>query len=57
MCIRDSSYTNGTQLDFIFLTKMRVSEYEVVVNVDSSGHFVGRIPSDHNMIRATVWLP
>ncbi len=51
------SYTNGTQLDFIFLTKMRVSEYEVVVNVDSSGHFVGRIPSDHNMIRATVWLP
>jgi endonuclease/exonuclease/phosphatase family metal-dependent hydrolase len=51
------SYDNGTQLDFIFVTKMRVSEWETVVNVDSNRRFVGTIPSDHNMVRATVWLP
>lgn len=51
------SYANGTQLDFIFVTKMRVSEYEVVVKVDSQRRFIGTIPSDHNMVRATVWLP
>jgi len=51
------SYDNGTQLDFIFVTKMRVSEWETVVKVDSSGRFIGTIPSDHNMVRATVWLP
>ncbi len=51
------SYDNGTQLDFIFVTKMRVSEWETVVNVDDNRRFIGTIPSDHNMIRATVWLP
>lgn len=51
------SYDNGTQLDFIFVTKMRVSEWETVVDVDGSGRFIGTIPSDHNMVRATVWLP
>ena len=50
-------YTNGTYLDYIFTTPMRVSEWETVVRVDSRGRFVGVIPSDHNMIRATVWLP
>ena len=47
----------GSNPDYIFVTPMRVSEYETVVNVDSSGRWVGTIPSDHNMIRATVWLP
>ncbi|MGV8907726.1 MAG: endonuclease/exonuclease/phosphatase family protein [Propionicimonas sp.] len=51
------SYANGTQLDFIFVTKMRVSEWETVVKVDSNNQFVGTIPSDHNMVRADVWLP
>ncbi len=50
-------YTNGTYLDYIFTTPMRVSEWETVVRVDSGGRFIGVIPSDHNMIRATVWLP
>jgi hypothetical protein len=36
---------------------MRVSEYEVVAKLDGSGRFVGTIPSDHNMIRATIYLP
>lgn len=50
-------YDNGTQLDFIFVTKMRVSEWETVAKVDENRRFVGTIPSDHNMVRATVWLP
>lgn len=50
-------YTNGTYLDYIFTTPMRVSEWETVVKVDGGGRFIGVIPSDHNMIRATLWLP
>lgn len=30
------------------------SRWETVVNVDKNGRFVGTIPSDHNMLRATV---
>jgi endonuclease/exonuclease/phosphatase family metal-dependent hydrolase len=52
-----SGWVNGSNTDYIFVTPMRVSEYEVVVKVDSSGRFVGVIPSDHNLIRATVYLP
>lgn len=46
----------GSNPDYIFVTPMRVSEYETVVKVDSAGRWIGVIPSDHNMIRATVWL-
>jgi endonuclease/exonuclease/phosphatase family metal-dependent hydrolase len=51
------SSLNGTYLDYILTTPMRVSEWETVVNLDANGNFIGRIPSDHNMIRATVYLP
>lgn len=54
---RKAPYINGTYLDYIFVSPMRVSEWETVVDVDSEGRFIGTIPSDHNMIRATVWLP
>lgn len=50
-------WVNGSNTDYIFVSPMRVSEYEIVVKVDSSGRFVGVIPSDHNLIRATVYLP
>lgn len=50
-------HVNGSNPDYIFVSPMRVSEYETVVSVDSSGRWVGVIPSDHNLIRATVWLP
>lgn len=50
-------HTNGSNTDYIFVTKMRVEEYEVVMKLDSNGRFVGVIPSDHNLIRATVYLP
>lgn len=48
---------NGTYLDYIFTSKMRVAEWETVVNIDSVGNFIGTIPSDHNMVRAVVQLP
>jgi len=48
---------NGSHNDYIFTSRMRVSEYEVVVRVDGSGRLTGVIPSDHNLIRATVYLP
>ena len=54
---RRTTKVNGSYTDYIFTTPMRVSEWETVVNVDAYNNFVGIIPSDHNLIRATVWLP
>ncbi len=54
---RKLPYINGTYLDYIFVTKMRVAEWETVVKVDRNGRYIGTIPSDHNMVRATVYLP
>lgn len=50
-------YTTGVTIDQIYVSPMRVTEWETVANLDSSGRFVGVIPSDHNMIRVTVFLP
>lgn len=47
----------SNNIDYIFVTPMRVSEYEVCVRVDSRGRVIGTIPSDHTMLKATVWLP
>ncbi len=53
-----ASYTNGSYIDYIWTSKgIGVPEWETVVNVDSSGNFIGTIPSDHNLIRATTTLP
>ena len=51
------SFINGSYIDYIFTTPMRVSEYENVVDVDAAGEFRGIIPADHNLQRATVHLP
>ncbi|MDQ3158042.1 MAG: fibronectin type III domain-containing protein [Actinomycetota bacterium] len=48
---------NGSNLDYIFTSPMRTTEWETVVTLDSAGKLSGTIPSDHNMIRATVLLP
>ena len=54
---RTTSQVNGVYVDYILTTPMRVSEWETVVNVDANNRFVGVIPSDHNLLKATVWLP
>lgn len=51
------TWVNGTYIDYIMTTPMRVSEWQTVVKLDSTGNYSGQIPSDHNMVRATVWLP
>ena len=54
---RSTTDANGTFIDYILSTPMRVLEYEVVVDLDASGRFRGGAPSDHNMLRAVVGLP
>lgn len=52
------SWVNASNIDYIFTSPgVRVAEWETAVNVDADGNFVGRIPSDHNLVRATVELP
>jgi endonuclease/exonuclease/phosphatase family metal-dependent hydrolase len=48
---------NGTYIDYILTSKMRVSSFENVATLDSAGNYAGVIPSDHNMIVAKVGLP
>ncbi|MGC3994463.1 MAG: hypothetical protein QM779_10210 [Propionicimonas sp.] len=50
-------YKLGAHLDYI-LTKgdVETTAWKEVINLDSSGDFAGVIPSDHNMVRATVTL-
>jgi len=53
-------YKIGAHLDYILIKKnghpVDVAAWKQVLNLDSSGHFAGVIPSDHNMVRATVVL-
>ncbi|GAA3635850.1 fibronectin type III domain-containing protein [Microlunatus ginsengisoli] len=50
------SWVNGTYIDYIMTSRLPVAEWETVARLDSAGRFVGVIPSDHNLIRATVSL-
>lgn len=52
------TFGNGSHLDYIFTSKMRVGEWKMVLNNGGAGNTqVGVIPSDHNMITAKVELP
>jgi len=55
----DAQYKVGNGIDWIFATNTaRVKEWSVVANVDMTTFQVrGVIPSDHNLIRATLVLP
>ncbi len=48
----------GNGVDWIFASNnLAVRDFEVVSNVDeSSGQVVGTIPSDHQLLRATIHL-
>ena len=53
-----STYINGSYIDYIFTSAgVRTAEWETVVDIDASGAFRAVPPSDHNMVRATVYLP
>jgi endonuclease/exonuclease/phosphatase family metal-dependent hydrolase len=51
------TWDNGSYIDYMLTTPMRVAEWETVARLDSNDDFVGVIPSDHNMVRMTVYLP
>ncbi|MBB3327855.1 endonuclease/exonuclease/phosphatase family protein [Microlunatus antarcticus] len=51
-------WINGSYIDYMFVSpSIKVPEWETVVKMDANGQFVGTIPSDHNMIRASLVLP
>lgn len=52
-----SSRYLGSHIDYIFTSKMRVSQWEMALNIDSKGLIQGTVPSDHNMLIATAELP
>jgi endonuclease/exonuclease/phosphatase family metal-dependent hydrolase len=52
-----ASDENGSNMDYIFTTRMRTLSWETVLDLDSSGKLAGTIPSDHNMLVAKVLLP
>lgn len=51
------NYALGAHIDYILTAKsIKVLEYKVVMDLKSNGSFSGVIPSDHNMVRATIRL-
>lgn len=53
-----SAYINGSVIDYVYVSpRIRVSEWETVVDVDAAGRFTRKPPSDHNMVRVSVYLP
>ena len=53
-----SSNPNGTYYDYIFTSgAFRVSEWETAMTLNADGTYKGVIPSDHHLLRASVWLP
>lgn len=60
-----AGWINGLNIDYIFVSspqladapEVRVAEYETVVDLDAGGRLTAPIPSDHNLLRATLLLP
>ena len=55
---RKEGWVNGSYIDYIMVSRgVQVPEWETVADLDKDGNLEGIIPSDHNMLRATVVLP
>ncbi len=53
-----SSFPNGTHIDYMYTSpSIRVAVWRQVLKLDTTGAFVGTIPSDHNLMQMTVHLP
>lgn len=52
-------WINGINVDYVMVSRsVTTLEYETVVNIDpATGKFVGTVPSDHNMLRASILVP
>jgi len=52
-----SKWENGYDVDYIWHSKgVRVGSFQVVVDLDTNGNFMGTIPSDHNMLVSSFHL-
>jgi len=52
-----SKWENGYDVDYIWHSKgVRVGSFQVVVDLDTKGNFMGTIPSDHNMLVSSFHL-
>jgi endonuclease/exonuclease/phosphatase family metal-dependent hydrolase len=54
---RFAEWQNGSNLDYILTTPMRVWLWETVLDLDANNRLVGTIPSDHNMLMIKAVLP
>jgi len=54
---RFAEWENGSNIDYIFTTPMRVLLWETLLNVDARDRMIGTIPSDHNMVLIKAVLP
>jgi endonuclease/exonuclease/phosphatase family metal-dependent hydrolase len=52
-----ADWENGSNLDYILTTPMRILVWETVIDVDPLDKIIGTIPSDHNMILVKAALP
>jgi len=52
-------WVNGINVDYVWVSKsVTTLEFETMVNIsDATLKFVGPVPSDHNMLRASVLIP
>jgi endonuclease/exonuclease/phosphatase family metal-dependent hydrolase len=54
---RFADWENGSNLDYILTTPMRIMAWETVLDIDGDDKLRGTIPSDHNMILVKAVLP
>ena len=48
----------GQDIDYLFATnELVVKDWEQVLDIDAADNWIGTIPSDHNLVRATITLP
>ncbi|WP_162891117.1 endonuclease/exonuclease/phosphatase family protein [Aeromicrobium sp. A1-2] len=53
-----TAYPLGTNIDYIYTSPgIRVGAWRTRVNLDTSGDFIGTIPSDHNLVQMWLHLP
>jgi endonuclease/exonuclease/phosphatase family metal-dependent hydrolase len=54
----DDTTRIGQQIDYLFASNaLPVTDWQLVLDLDAAGNWLGTIPSDHNLLRATVTLP
>ncbi|MFL6090040.1 MAG: endonuclease/exonuclease/phosphatase family protein [Aeromicrobium sp.] len=52
-----ADWQNGSNIDYILTTPMRILVWETVLDVDAQDNIVGTIPSDHNLVLVKAVLP